>query len=117
MNTQKLNELAAKAMGWERYTDTSMPGYPVGMYKKPDGTKLFFRTWNPCVLAEDALSLIEQVIGPATWRVEHDDCQYLAQEYSKNTFGRATTFPLAMTLCALRAAGIPESDIEACLHE
>lgn len=115
MDKTKLNELAAKAMGWVNSID------PVGNSGWLDASGIFHDVVkNPATCADDALVLLEKVAvgsvcegwnmevrtpnGKRRFAVDCDGC-----------WGNADTAALAMTFCALRAFGIPESEIQEAL--
>lgn len=94
----------------------------------------FASAWVPSQRMDDALILLDRISAGGKWSVEHpskrgrifneyatDDGLYRAWCELENGDSKyaswAKTAPLAMTLCALRAAGIPESEITAAMEE
>lgn len=116
MNSQKLNELAAKAMGWELQTEgTIQPYWAIKRGGELIGTTGWFKDdWNPSTCADDALVLLEKMCE-GRWFLKHwkggFSCGPIPDEWAVTS----VSAPLAMTLCALRAAGIPESEIQGAL--
>ncbi len=120
MNYIKLNELAAQAMGWVPYL---IDGWQGGA---PDFVKIKFREdWNPCGDLNDASALLEKVADKRRWEIKSyekfdDDkrtyfhvriVNHMSGPKIKKTKFHHESQPVAITLCALRASGIPESSI------
>lgn len=108
MNYIKLNELAAKVMGWteDRPDAWDIPG---------EDRILFKNEWNPCEDLNDASALLEKVV-PAknSWAANKLPANEEGELYWACTGiieAYAPTEALAKTLCALRASDIPESSI------
>ena len=131
MNTTKINELAAKAMGWKLVKAPThwqcdgagkddeawqIPGRPL------DDGQLQCRRCssvpNCAECADDALVLLEHCCTRGGWQLNHlGTMNYHCSMTSMIAEGEAGTAPLAITLCALRAAGIPEPEITAAMEE
>lgn len=115
MDNTKLNELAAKAMGWVLEITPSRKEYIWHTPNQQDG--IYARNWNPAGCADDAMTvLIKTSIGWAKWILICDsdpipsiyECwiQDLDDDGvdRRRCYSKAYTAPLAMTLCALRAS-------------
>lgn len=116
MNIQKLNYLAGRAMGWTLSNGIDMYSDGKWFTGSPDSphTECQEYEWNPSTCADDALVLLEKKYGAwflKAWKGGYS-CGPLNGEWAVT----AVTVPLAMTLCALRAAGIPESEITAAME-
>lgn len=114
MNTQKLNELSAKAMGWTKEYDRDME---LHFYQRSDGKfAMMCAGWHPSECADDALVLLDRVCGTEWWQLAKSDAGegYTCDSGAiKAPYSRyAETPALAMLFCALRIAGIHESEIE-----
>lgn len=114
MNDAKLNALAAEVMG---FTPLAQVGKPQHWYLRPDKTVV--EGWNPATCADDALTLLEKTCGTEWWQLAKS---YAGEGYTcdsgavKEPYSRyAETPALAMCFCALRAAGIPETEIQEAL--
>lgn len=118
MNYQRLNELAAKAMGWTLIGwGKCEPSAP--FYQNEDGESTFSTsTWNPSTCADDALVLLEKVAqgkGYSIYMFPEEKKPYNVElEVFKYCTGEKT-LPVAMTVAALRASGIPEYEIQEAL--
>ena len=113
MTPSKLNELAAvRVMGW-RVTE----GAWVKWYSSDDGRKTHSPDWNPATDIADAWRLVEKVAATnpngcwqltrrfdGVWRCEFFDGKLRVAAHNK-------TAPLAITLAALRAVGVEESEL------
>lgn len=121
MNYQRLNELAAKAMGYEELHLPKDGGRnPFVMYSRPGMDNIVTSDWNPSTCADDALVLLEKSTartGRKGWKLMRmNDGDYgCVIPWNRKGQGTELTAPLAMTLCALRAAGISESEIQEAL--
>lgn len=106
IDTDKLNQLAAKAMGYE-FTDA----------------QLRVVKWNPVGCADDALMLLEKVAKYGFEIVAYGEgADYFVtaksnpEPFTENVFATShgETAPLAMTLCALRAEGVSDAEMGEC---
>lgn len=137
MDNTKLNDLAGRAMGWEQEWK-GYPGYsnrepPIGIMRwKGSFLKhayanlpwaefekdLMSRPWNPSTCADDALMLINKAVERwGYWSLDKCSGCYEAvtQGGNREFTGEAETPALSLTLCALRAAGISETEIQEAL--
>lgn len=114
MNYSKLNELAAKAMGWEwsgRF-GWMMNGTPVH-------SRLDY-TWSPSTCADDALVLLEKAAqgkGYSIYMFPEEKKPYDVELEVDKRCTDESTLPLAMTVAALRAFGIPEPEIQSAMKD
>lgn len=140
MDNTKLNALAGRAMGWvlniEMFhdgleyarwvnaNDNSSTLYydhiSQSIWRDPQFQPLACRQWNPSTCADDALMLLTKACASGNWTLEarrsthyEGKTRYSCESYG--TWGYADTTPLAMALCALRAAGISETEIQEAL--
>lgn len=120
MNYSKLNELAAKVMGW---TDrVELNGSFTAWWSGENGQNRKKEDWNPSICADDALILLEKIAGNEGIMLHKLKKRYgnwvcwLKSGANCRAFYEAKSAPLAMTLCALRAADIPESEITAAME-
>lgn len=126
----KLNALAARAMGWTLDARLSLKEYE---WQYMNGDKWVGRSyiqWRPSTCADDALTLLEKMAGhkiisihrtgddesrPWECAIEvFDEQEFLGTKAESHAFG--ATPHLAVTICALRAANIPESEITAAME-
>lgn len=116
MNYSKLNELAAKAMGYSVDPDGSTWQPVEG---ESEGWREIEKAFEPSTCADDALMLINKIGDRDDW-----ECSYHFGEDNYDVYNvfigayaaSSDSMPLAMTLCALRAAGISESEITAAME-
>ena len=119
MNTSKLNELAAQAMGWTKVANIP-PNFVSSVWDMKGGKVVIPGDWNPCEDLNDASALLEKVALKINdgWMV---DCRphetpkmyfcWFGPWDQEEFLASGETEALAKTLCALRASGIPESSI------
>jgi len=107
----KLNELAARAMGFSK--DDAYACW----VRSDRPAMITYKDWSPDEDCNQALELLEKVIGPATWELKHDDCKYMTYEYRQGFNAFEESLPLSMTVCALRAFGIPEQELQEAMRE
>lgn len=115
----KLNALAARAMGWHR------AGHALsGPYWEGKDVLIEIAEWNPAIRFDDSCRMLETILKGRSYEMRSNggawDCitnpiNEFDFEYPKALI--FDTAPLAMTVCALRAAGIPESEITAAMKE
>ena len=113
MNYIKLNELAAQVMGWRK------AGHALsGPYWEGKGEIIERRNWSPSTKYDDAEKLLERVLAGRVYETRKTGHGYDVITMPINEFDfnypkalKFETLPLAMTVCALRASGIPESSI------
>lgn len=105
MDKQRLNELAAKAMGWHK-----------GFYAswEDDNGKFMekINKWNPAECADDALALLENMADMNAWVIESVPTRsglYFCRIDAADAQGDEKTLPLAMLVCALRCFGTPKT--------
>lgn len=116
MDNTKLNELAAKAMGWT-FVAYAPHGFASSLWDKGGGKVSIPGDWNPAECADDALVLLEKIAEGNEWHFGATQGQKYGAQIRRNKSDRkiisalAETPSLAMTLCALRAAGISETEI------
>lgn len=125
MNHSRLNELAAiKGMGWrlnQHYGDKEH--YPYQMYERPGLDAIPKHEWNPSTSADDALVLIAKISKRwqlDTWPgtlVQTYSCGIYNEDGEEQYGARGDSAALVLCLTALRAAGIPESEIAAAMKE
>lgn len=110
MNITKLNELAAKAMGWNR---RSIDGGATTAWCNAEGKFAAYYHWSPATCADDALTLGAKLCSEMPWKLEWDEKSktFLCDIIGAADFGRGKEAPKAMTICFLRAAGISEAEI------
>jgi len=121
----KLNELAAKAMGW--YESIETVGDMLIRWYGNDAQTFTQRVtdWNPSTDLNDAAEFLEKITNGNPWYlVKHDkENLYLKEtrlfwycyadgEKKQAHSGYAETEALAKCLCALRAANISEQEIQ-----
>lgn len=124
MNTQKLNELAAiHCMGWVKKSEPSAWLPQLGDDEYWEGQagegRISVQKWNPCGDLNDASALLEKVANGEEFRIKRVADDRLALSPNRkygcliypNDMRYEKTLPLAMTICALRFSGIPESSI------
>lgn len=111
MDNTKLNELAARAMGWKLFSPPHLNYAKIwatkdGIIQCPVGE------WNPAGCADDALVLLTKAAGTQRYELCNVGESMAGQDgkcrwYCVINIGRtafAETAALAMTLCALRAS-------------
>lgn len=119
MNYQRLNELAAKAMGWH-YMNKFSEFSQADAWCSDEAVQRPIGDWNPSTCADDALTLLEHVVeGWGYWTVAKCSGCYVAKIDGNGRLisDEAETAPLAITICALRATGIPLSEITAAMKD
>lgn len=104
-----LNELSARAMGWEWNHDPDK-------ILDSSGNKVMWKMdWKPSTCTDDALLLLEKVCPQSLgWDASYSPNamnRYWVQITNQRTKW-AKTLPLAMTLAALECVGIPESELK-----
>jgi hypothetical protein len=115
----KLDILAGKAMGWELSSGIDMYSddqWFSGSKENPH-TECQEYEWNPSTCTDDALILLEKISkSKSLWWNCYQAMNYRVQLVDVNDnehyFGAELTLPFAMTVCALRASGVSEKEIQ-----
>jgi hypothetical protein len=107
----KLNELAARAMGWLKTDD----GWENPDPMTDDDKYKSLMVWRPSIDLNDAAELLEKCSRNGAWTCNRNMSEEPAARYWVADNGGyqawAATMPLAMTICALRASGVSETEI------
>ena len=106
----KLNELAARAMGYD---------YPAW---RAAHAPVDYEAFSPSTDMNDAAELLEKVTGGYYWEISKGPVEmYKARACSRanGQWFSAQSDSIAKTicLCALRAAGIPEQELQEAMRE
>lgn len=117
MNYSKLNELAAKAMGW-RHTGLNPMDLIRPAWLKDVDVHDFARyvdDWDPASCVDDAFMLLEKVTGN-NYTIERVEGSVWVHAHITDSQSNEKPLCIAITLCSLTAAGIPESEITAAME-